>query len=299
MSNALAVLGGFSFCANPGLSGSLHFGGFFFLRRCNGHNCFLSPKQSVSQFIPVLWGGNSRQKGGVARGFEGSSDTCVAGLPKACFAGLPEACGCRRFGAFFPCFGIKSGIKFYSIRYFKGFKGVYQLIANHLLIFFGVVWRAVFACCGLPVFACCGLPDGRRTAPLFLSPRQGGRGCEFAAAPFGNKWVCSRKNITKKGHFLRDLSKTHLAKSYLTASRCARPMRIVRRITSCLASSSLSDTSKSSFSSSSDMRIFCTIGSLFLSFMVKSIFKYYISANSKKVAFNTTKVLTVALDTTI
>ena len=201
MSNALAVLGGFSFCANPGLSGSLHFGGFFFLRRCNGRNCFLSPKQSVSQFIPVLWGGNSRQKGGVARGFEGSSDacvtgspdTCVAGLPKACFAGLPEACGRRRLGANFPCFGIKSGIKFYAIRYFSGFNGVYQLIANHLLIFFGVVWRAVFACCGLPV--------GRQTAPLFLSPRQGGRGCEFAAAPFGNKWVCSRKNITKKGSY--------------------------------------------------------------------------------------------------
>lgn len=249
MSNALAVLGGFSFCANPGLSGYLHFGGFFFLRRCNGRNCFLSPKQSVSQFIPVLWGGNSRQKGGAAcRGFEGSSDacvtgspdTCVAGLPKACFAGLPEACGCRRFGAFFPCFGIKSGIRFYSIPYFSGFNGVYQLIANHLLVFFGVVWRAVFACCGLPVFACCGLPDGRRTAPLFLSPRQGGRGCEFPTAPLSIKWVSFLKNIIKKGYSLRDLSKTHFARLYLTTSRCVRPMSSARRIASCLASPSLS-----------------------------------------------------------
>lgn len=199
MSNALAVLGGFSFCANPGLSGSLHFGGFFFLRRCNGHNCFLSPKQSVSQFIRVLWGGNSRQKGGVARGFEGSSDacvtgspdTCVAGLPKACFAGLHEACGRRRLGPNFPCFGIKSGIRFYLIRYFSGFNGVNQLIANHLLVFFGTVWCAVFACCGLP--------DGRQTAPLFLSPRQGGAGVRICRRPLWQQMGLLTEKYYKKG----------------------------------------------------------------------------------------------------
>lgn len=262
MSNALAVLGGFSFCANPGLSGSLHFGGFFFLRRCNGRNCFLSPKPQVSQFIPVLWGGNSRQKGGAARGFEGSSDacvtgspdTCVAGLPKACFAGLPEACGCRRFGAFFPCFGIKSGIRFYSIPYFSGFNGVYQLIANHLLVFFGVVWRAVFACCGLP--------DGRQTAPLFLSPRQGGRGCEFPTAPLSIKWVSFLKNIIKKGYSLRDLSKTHFARLYLTTSRCVRPMSSARRIASCFEHSNASQAFSMRSLSASLMRTVCANPSL-------------------------------------
>ena len=119
MSNALAVLGGFSFCASPGPSDSIHFGGFFFLRYKDGRNCFLSPKGEVSQFIPVLWGGNSRQKGGAETPVPG----LVSVLLHAVRSGYAAPRRYRKFGRFIPLCGIKNGINFDRDRYFKGIAG--------------------------------------------------------------------------------------------------------------------------------------------------------------------------------
>ena len=74
-------------------------------------------------------------------------------------------------------------------------------------------------------------------------------------------------------YFLRAFSNTHFARSYLTDSRCASPIRIVSRIKSCLENSSLSETCASSLSNSSDKRKLIMMGSLFLSFMVKKYLK--------------------------
>ena len=85
---------------------------------------------------------------------------------------------------------------------------------------------------------------------------------------------------------------TALARSYLTASRCARPMRIVRRITSCLAMSSLDAAFESVCSSSSVIQTDWRINSFSFSFIVNPVVKSSTFSDFKKLVKNTTLLLT-------
>ena len=186
--------------------GLLRFGGFFFLRCEVLFNSFLSQMRKISQFQRVLWGGNFHLKGP-----DGTPVPAISGAPITVSVGFPGFVGVwriavrpgyaaprryRKFDRFIPLCGIKNGINFNVIRYFKGIIGFYQLIINHLVIQFGAFWRIGFACREVSV--------ARRNAPLFLSRRQGGRGCEFPAAPFSAKWVSLLKNIIKRGSYERN-----------------------------------------------------------------------------------------------
>lgn len=186
--------------------GPVRFGGFFFLRCEVSYNSFLSQKREFSQFQRVLGGGNFHLKGR-----EETPVPAISGAPITVSVGFPGFVGVwriavrpgyaaprryRKFGCFIPLCGIKNGINFDAIRYFKGIAGFYQLIINHLVVQFGAFRRIGFACRAVSV--------ARRNAPLFLSRRQGGRGCEFPAAPFSVKWVSLPKNIIKRGSYERN-----------------------------------------------------------------------------------------------
>lgn len=99
-------------------------------------------------------------------------------------------------------------------------------------------------------------------------------------------------------YFLRAFSNTHFARSYLTDSRCASPIRIVSRIKSCLENSSLSETCASSLSNSSDNRKLIMMGSLFLSFMVKKYLKTLHLNQIEKSSTDTTFILDSSIGTT-
>ena len=75
--------------------------------------------------------------------------------------------------------------------------------------------------------------------------------------------------VWRRGYF-PDFSSTQAARSYFTRRRCSRPMRRQRRITSCFASSTLSDILASSESNSADKRKLKTTGNLFLSFITET-----------------------------
>ena len=94
------------------------------------------------------------------------------------------------------------------------------------------------------------------------------------------------------GDYFSDFSRTQAARSYFTRRRCVRPMRIVRRITSCLARSVRSAASASSRSNSSVKHTVCLTIILLFSFMRSSVVKFQTFGKNKKLVKNTTFVLT-------
>ncbi len=94
------------------------------------------------------------------------------------------------------------------------------------------------------------------------------------------------------GGYFPDFSRTQAARSYFTRRRWVRPMRIVRRITSCLARSVRSAASASSRSNSSVKHTVCLTIILLFSFMRSSVVKFQTFGKNKKLVKNTTFVLT-------
>lgn len=84
------------------------------------------------------------------------------------------------------------------------------------------------------------------------------------------------------GGYFSDFSRTQAARSYLTRSKCVRPIFRQSRITSCSAESNFCETAAISLFNSSLMRMVFTISSFFASFIPSLSKRNYYRANAKK-----------------
>ena len=134
--------------------------------------------------------------------------------------------------------------------------------------FFAKAFSAICFGRSNPVFS-------RHTSPIFIKSRN--VSCSLKSSFWAQSFTLSSVvsailtgmvllNFSFTGkvfYFFADLLNTQSARSYLTRFKCSSPIRIVRRITSCILESVFSAACFNSSASKSDMRIVCT--TIFLS----------------------------------